>query len=56
MKRSKFEKLAPFMMQSNQVLGALTGGLQAIAESSVDTKKKDVDSEKQDSASGDHYD
>jgi hypothetical protein len=56
MKRSKLGKLAPFVMQSNQILGALIGGLQAIAEPSVDTKKKDVDSEKQDSASGDHYD
>ncbi|MFD2286316.1 hypothetical protein GJU39_00145 [Pedobacter petrophilus] len=56
MKKSKFEKLAPFVMRSNAILASLTGGIQAIAESSVDTKKKDVDSEKQDSASNDHYD
>ncbi|WP_167354783.1 MULTISPECIES: hypothetical protein [Pedobacter] len=56
MKKSKFEKLAPFIMRSSQMLSSLTGGLAAIAESSVDTKKKDVDSEKQDTASNDHYD
>ncbi|SDH17901.1 MULTISPECIES: hypothetical protein [Pedobacter] len=56
MKKQNLEKLAAFSIKNGAALRSIVGGLQVPAESSTDSKKKDVDSEKQDTASNDHYD
>jgi len=56
MKKQSLEKLAAFSIKNSAVLRSIVGGIEAPAESTTDSKKKDVDSEKQDSASNDHFD
>lgn len=51
MKKQQLENLNGFLLNNNDVLKNISGGSAA-----SDSKKKDVTSDKQDSASGDHYD
>jgi len=56
MKTKNLEKLAAFSIKNSAALRSIVGGIEVPAESTTDSTKKDVDSEKQDSGSGDHYD
>jgi len=56
MKTKNLEKLAAFSIKNSAALRSIVGGIEVPAEPTTDSTKKDVDSEKQDSASGDHYD
>jgi len=56
MKQPKFEKLNQYLITNNEMLKSVVGGITVPVESTVDTKKKDVDSTSQDSASNDHFD
>jgi hypothetical protein len=56
MKTKNLERLAAFSIKNGAALRSIVGGIEAPAEPTTDSTKKDVDSEKQDSASGDHYD
>lgn len=52
----RLQNLQEFLVRNTNTLTSICGGAADAAPDSGSSKKKDVDSTSQDSASGDHYD